>query len=109
MLEKNPALAFPADVYAEGVDQHRGWFQSSLLTALVLEDAAPMRTIVSHGYTVDEKGRKMSKSLGNVIAPAEIIQKLGTDGLRLWVSSISHEGDIVISPTVLANIARGVS
>lgn len=106
VLEKDPALAFPADVYAEGVDQHRGWFQSSLLTSLVIEGSAPMRQIVSHGYTVDEKGRKMSKSLGNVIAPDEIVQKLGTDGLRLWVSSISHEGDIVISPTVVANIAE---
>ncbi len=64
VLEKNPNLHFPADVYCEGVDQHRGWFQSSLITSLVLEDKACTRQIISHGYTVDEKGRKMSKSLG---------------------------------------------
>ncbi len=106
VLEKNPNLAFPADVYCEGVDQHRGWFQSSLLTSLVLEDKACMRQIISHGYTVDEKGRKMSKSLGNVIAPQEIIEKLGTDGLRLWVASVGHDGDLVVSPVVLANVTE---
>ncbi|MBY0110153.1 MAG: isoleucine--tRNA ligase [Candidatus Babeliaceae bacterium] len=106
VLEKNPNLAFPADVYCEGVDQHRGWFQSSLLTSLVLEDKACMRQIISHGYTVDEKGRKMSKSLGNVIAPQEIVEKLGTDGLRLWVASVGHDGDLVVSPVVLANVAQ---
>lgn len=106
VLEKNHALAFPADAYCEGVDQHRGWFQSSLLTSLVLEKEACMRQIISHGYTVDEKGRKMSKSLGNVIAPDEIVQKLGTDGLRLWVSSVGNDGDLVVSPVVLANVAE---
>ncbi len=106
VLEQDPTLAFPADVYCEGVDQHRGWFQSSLLTSLVLEQQACMRRIVSHGYTVDEKGRKMSKSLGNVVAPDEIVQKLGTDGLRLWVASMGNEGDLVVSPVVLANVAE---
>jgi len=106
VLEKRPELAFPADVYCEGVDQHRGWFQSSLLTSLVLEKQACMRQIISHGYTVDEKGRKMSKSLGNVVAPDEVVQKLGTDGLRLWVSSVGNDGDLVVSPVVLANVAE---
>lgn len=106
VLFDNPDLQFPADIYLEGVDQHRGWFQSSLLTALVLEKSAPMKTIMTHGFTVDEKGRKMSKSLGNVTAPQELIDKLGTDGLRLWVSSIGNEGDAVVSPVVLANVGE---
>lgn len=106
VLEKDSDLAFPANVYCEGVDQHRGWFQSSLLTSLVLENTACMRQIISHGYTVDEKGRKMSKSLGNVVAPQEIIDKLGTDGLRLWVASVGHDGDLVVSPVVLAHVAE---
>ncbi len=105
VLEKNPELAFPADVYCEGVDQHRGWFQSSLLTSLVLEKTPSMRQIISHGYTVDEKGRKMSKSLGNVIAPDDIIRTLGTDGLRLWVSSLGNDGDLVVSQVVLDHVA----
>jgi isoleucyl-tRNA synthetase len=104
VLKQNPALAFPADVYCEGLDQHRGWFQSSLLCSLVVNHAAPYRTVITHGFTVDEQGRKMSKSLGNVVAPQQIIDQLGTDGLRLWVSSISFEGDVVVSPTLLTNI-----
>lgn len=97
---------FPADMYLEGIDQHRGWFQSSLLTSLVVEGEPCMRTIVTHGFTVDAKGQKMSKSLGNVIAPLEIIEKLGTDCLRLWVSSIDIEGDAVVSDTLLNNVAE---
>ena len=93
-------------MYVEGVDQHRGWFQSSLLTSLVLEKTACMKAIVSHGYTVDDKGRKMSKSLGNVIAPQQIIDQIGTDGLRLWAASIGNDGDIVMSDTVLKNVAE---
>jgi len=104
VLKQNPNLAFPADVYCEGLDQHRGWFQSSLLCSLVVNHTAPYRTVITHGFTVDEQGRKMSKSLGNVIAPQTMVDQLGTDGLRLWVSSISLEGDVVVSPTVLANI-----
>jgi isoleucyl-tRNA synthetase len=101
-----PDGQFPADLYIEGVDQHRGWFQSSLLTSMALYQKPPMKGIFSHGYTVDEKGRKMSKSLGNVIAPEEIVKQLGTDGLRLWAASISHEGDLVVSQKVLTNVAE---
>lgn len=93
---------FPADLYLEGIDQHRGWFQSSLLTSIILNDAAPMKTIMSHGYVVDAKGHKMSKSRGNVIAPQEVIDKIGTDGLRLWVSSIDYDGEVVISDKLIA-------
>jgi isoleucyl-tRNA synthetase len=97
---------FPADMYVEGVDQHRGWFQSSLLTSMALYEESPMKGIFSHGYTVDEKGRKMSKSLGNVVAPQDIVAQLGTDGLRLWAASISHEGDLTVSPKVLDNVSQ---
>jgi isoleucyl-tRNA synthetase len=97
---------FPADLYLEGIDQHRGWFQSSLLTSVAINNRAPMKNIITHGFTVDEKGQKMSKSLGNVISPEEIIKKIGTDGLRLWVSSIGNDGDAIISEKVLQNIAE---
>lgn len=101
-----PRKEFPADLYLEGIDQHRGWFQSSLLTSMVLEKKACTRAIMTHGFTVDDKGHKMSKSLGNVISPQEIIDKIGTDGLRLWAASIDHEKDAIVSQTVIANVAE---
>jgi isoleucyl-tRNA synthetase len=106
VLSKNPALRYPADVYVEGKDQHRGWFQSSLLTALVLHNSAPMRTIVTHGFTVDEKGRKMSKSIGNVVAPQQMIERLGTDGLRLWASANDFSSEAVVSEILLKNVTQ---
>ncbi len=106
MLYNNPELSFPADIYLEGIDQHRGWFQSALLTGLVLEGQAPMKAIMTHGFTVDEKGQKMSKSLGNVVAPMDVMAQLGTDGLRLWVASVGHEGDAVISDVLLKNVGE---
>ena len=104
VLKANPELAFPADIYLEGKDQHRAWFQSSLLTGMVIEGQAPMKLIMTHGFTVDEKGRKMSKSLGNVVAPQQLIDKMGTDGLRLWVSSLDCSGDAVVSEVLLQNV-----
>lgn len=104
VLKQNPHLAFPADMYLEGRDQARGWFQSSLLTSLALEATPSMKTIVTHGYTVDEKGQKMSKSIGNVVSPQEIIDMMGTDGLRLWASSIDFKDDAVISKQLLQNV-----
>ncbi|HJZ24092.1 MAG TPA: isoleucine--tRNA ligase [Candidatus Babeliales bacterium] len=104
VLSHNKDLGYPADIYLEGVDQHRGWFQSSLLTSLILHEAACTKSIVTHGFTVDAQGRKMSKSLGNVIPPEDLIHKLGTDGLRLWASSIDVEGDAIVSPVLLANV-----
>jgi isoleucyl-tRNA synthetase len=104
VLKHNPNLAFPADIYLEGKDQHRGWFQSSLLTSLVIEDTACMKTIVTHGFTVDEKGRKMSKSLGNVVSPQQMIDTMGTDGLRLWASSIDISGEAVVSDVLIKNV-----
>ncbi|MCL5436944.1 MAG: class I tRNA ligase family protein, partial [Candidatus Dependentiae bacterium] len=106
VLRERPELGFPADLYLEGVDQHRGWFQSSLLTSIMLGCGAPMRGIVTHGFTVDEDGRKMSKSLGNVIAPAQVIETIGTDGLRLWVASVGNDGDAVISDQLIQNVGQ---
>jgi isoleucyl-tRNA synthetase len=106
VLYNNPQQAFPADIYAEGLDQHRGWFQSSLLTSMVLEQESCTKAFLTHGFTVDEKGHKMSKSIGNVVAPDEIIAKLGTDGLRLWAASINYEGDAVVSKQLLDNVAE---
>ncbi len=104
VLLNNPKQAFPADMYLEGKDQHRAWFQSSLLTSVVLEKKAPMKTIVTHGFTVDGQGRKMSKSLGNVVSPQEMVDQLGTDGLRLWASSIDISGEAIVSPLLLDNV-----
>lgn len=104
VLLQRKELGFPADIYLEGSDQHRAWFQSSLLISMVLEDEPAMKLIMTHGFTVDEKGRKMSKSIGNVIAPQEMIDQLGTDGLRLWVSSIDTSGDAVVSQTLIVNV-----
>ena len=104
VLKQNKNLAFPANMYLEGSDQHRGWFQSSLLTSMVLEGEPCTKTIMTHGFTVDKKGKKMSKSLGNVISPQEMIDKLGTDGLRLWVSSLDSSGDAVVSDVLMKNV-----
>ena len=104
VLRKNAALGFPADMYLEGVDQHRGWFQSSLLTSMMYGDTAPFKMVATHGFTVDEKGRKMSKSLNNGVDPQQMMDRLGTDGLRLWASSINLEGDAVVSEIVLNNV-----
>src|SRR5205085_3662947 len=104
VLLKNPDLSYPADVYLEGKDQHRAWFQSSLLTSMILEEKPCMKAIVTHGFTVDEHGKKMSKSLGNVVSPQEMVERLGTDGLRLWAASIDITGDAVVSDILLKNV-----
>lgn len=106
VLDKNPAQAFPANMYLEGKDQYRAWFQSSLLTALVLESVAPMREILTHGFTVDATGKKMSKSLGNVVTPDQIIAQVGTDGLRLWVASCDYDSDPTVSELLLKNVSE---
>ena len=106
VLYDNPELSFPADLYLEGVDQHRGWFQSSLLTSLVVEKEPAMKNIMTHGFIVDSKGQKMSKSLGNVVLPEDIIKKIGTDGLRLWVASIGPDSDPIVSDVLLQNVSE---
>lgn len=89
-----------ADMYLEGSDQHRGWFMSSLMLSVAMKDKAPYREVLTHGFTVDDKGRKMSKSLGNVIAPQEIWDKMGADVLRLWVATNDYTGDIAVSQEI---------
>jgi len=101
VLEKRKDLGFPADLYLEGSDQHRGWFNSSLLTSMAIHDRAPYRMVLTHGYVIDIAGQKMSKSLGNVIAPEKIIQTLGADVLRLWAASIDYRNDINVSDEIL--------
>lgn len=101
VLKENPSLAFPADLYLEGSDQHRGWFNSSLLVSLAVNGAEPYKTVLTHGYVIDIEGQKMSKSLGNVIAPETIIQKYGADILRLWAASSDYRNDINVSEEIL--------
>ena len=96
---------YPSDLYLEGSDQHRGWFQSSLLTSVAMHGTAPYRAVLTHGFTVDEKGRKMSKSLGNVIAPQKVVDTLGADILRLWVAATDYRGEISVSDEILKRMS----
>ena len=98
---KERGLGKPADLYLEGSDQHRGWFQSSLLTGVAIDKAAPYRQCLTHGFTVDEHGRKMSKSLGNGIEPQDIMNKLGADILRLWIASTDYSNEMSLSQEIL--------
>ncbi len=106
VLEKRPQLGLPADLYLEGSDQHRGWFHSSLLAAVGTRDRAPYKTVLTHGFVVDGQGRKMSKSIGNVIAPEEIIRQYGAEILRLWVSAEDYRDDIRISQDILKRLSE---
>ncbi|GMH87402.1 hypothetical protein TrVE_jg12475 [Triparma verrucosa] len=110
VLESRPELHYPADVYLEGSDQHRGWFQSSLLTSVAARNKAPYKTVITHGFVLDEKGYKMSKSLGNVVSPMEVIEggnnqkqkpAYGVDLLRLWVASVDYSGDVRVGDGIL--------
>jgi len=96
-----PEIAGPVDLYLEGSDQHRGWFHSSLLMSEALYERAPYKGVLTHGFTVDDKGRKMSKSLGNVIAPQKVMQTLGADVLRLWVSTTDYANEMSVSDEIL--------
>jgi isoleucyl-tRNA synthetase len=97
---------FPADLYLEGSDQHRGWFHSSLLTASMLDGRPPYKALLTHGFTVDEHGKKMSKSLGNTLAPQKISDTLGADILRLWVASTDYTGELAISDEILKRVTE---
>lgn len=97
-------LPYPSDLYLEGSDQHRGWFQSSLLTAIALGKEAPYKTVLTHGFVVDEVGRKMSKSTGNIMVPEEIVRTKGADILRLWVVASDFEGDMRVGPELLKHV-----
>ncbi len=106
VLQNRPYLSFPADLYLEGADQYRGWFQSSLLTSVATQGTAPYKTVLTHGWVVDGEGRKMSKSLGNGIEPQEIIDQYGADILRLWVASSDYHADIRISKDILKQLSE---
>lgn len=105
VLEKHAELTVPADLYLEGSDQHRGWFQSSLLTSVAMRGHAPYRAVLTHGFTVDAKGEKMSKSRGNVVAPQKVINALGADVLRLWVAATDYSGEMRVSDEILKRTA----
>ena len=106
VLRQRPELDWPADLYLEGSDQHRGWFQSSMLTACATMDRAPYKQLLTHGFVVDGKGQKMSKSIGNVIAPQKINDTLGADILRLWVASTDYSGELAISDEILKRVTE---
>jgi isoleucyl-tRNA synthetase len=106
VLEERKELGVPADLYLEGSDQHRGWFHTSLLTAVAMRDQAPFHSVLTHGYVVDAQGRKMSKSVGNTILPADIVKKYGADVLRLWAVSVDHTDDVSISDEILTRCSE---
>jgi isoleucyl-tRNA synthetase len=106
VLKKRAELDFPCELYLEGSDQHRGWFQSSLITSVCIEGKPPFKSVLTHGFVVDGEGRKMSKSLGNVISPQDIIKDYGSDILRLWVASSDYNEDIRISPETLSRLSE---
>ncbi len=101
VLQQDENLSYPADMYLEGSDQHRGWFHSSILTSVAVNRESPYRQVLTHGFTVDQKGRKMSKSLGNVIAPQKLLKTLGADIVRLWVCSTDYRGEMTVSNEIL--------
>jgi isoleucyl-tRNA synthetase len=106
VTEVDERLSWPADMYLEGSDQHRGWFQSSLLVSVGTRGKAPYRTVLTHGFTVDGQGKKMSKSLGNVVAPQEVIKSNGSEILRLWVSAEDYRDDVRISKEILDRLTE---
>jgi isoleucyl-tRNA synthetase len=106
VMEKRPELGGHADLYLEGSDQHRGWFHSALLTSVALEDRPPYDAVVTHGFVLDGAGRKMSKSLGNVIAPEEVIARHGAELLRLWVAAEDYREDVRISEEILGQLVE---
>jgi isoleucyl-tRNA synthetase len=106
VLTKRPETTWPADLYLEGSDQYRGWFNSSLSTAVATTGKAPYKAVLSHGFTLDGEGRKMSKSLGNVVDPAKVMKQYGADILRLWVASSDYQADFRVSDEILKQIAE---
>ncbi|MCX5748925.1 MAG: isoleucine--tRNA ligase [Candidatus Saganbacteria bacterium] len=110
VLKSDPKVfSWPADLYLEGSDQHRGWFQTSLLTAVAVFKKAPFKAVLTHGFTVDEKGKKMSKSLGNIVDPQTVVREYGADVLRLWVASTDFRNDMAVSRNILKQINEGFS
>jgi isoleucyl-tRNA synthetase len=106
VAKMRPEVTTPGDLYLEGSDQHRGWFHSSLLVSVALYDHAPYKAVLTHGFTIDEKGRKMSKSLGNVIAPQKVFDTLGADVLRLWIAATDYANEMSLSDEILKRVAE---
>lgn len=106
VLKTRPELAWPADLYLEGSDQYRGWYNSSLITGVAVKGQSPYKGILSHGFTLDGEGRKMSKSLGNTVDPNQVCGRLGADILRLWVASVDYQADVRISDGILTQITE---
>ncbi|HAA97038.1 MAG TPA: isoleucine--tRNA ligase, partial [Alteromonas macleodii] len=107
VVDRRDDIPASADLYLEGSDQHRGWFMSSLMSSTAMHGHAPYKEVLTHGFTVDAHGRKMSKSVGNVVAPQEVTNKLGADILRLWVASTDYRGEIAVSDEILKRAADG--
>jgi len=107
VLQRRDNLHFPADLYLEGSDQHRGWFQSSLLASTAMNGVAPYKAVLTHGFTVDAQGKKMSKSAGNVVAPQSVMKDLGADVLRLWVAATDYRGEMNVSDEILKRTSDG--
>ena len=105
VLNRSDELEYPADLYLEGSDQHRGWFQSSLLSSVAMNGVAPYRSVLTHGFTVDAHGKKMSKSKGNVVAPQKVVKNLGADVLRLWVAATDYRAEMSVSDEILKRTA----
>jgi isoleucyl-tRNA synthetase len=106
VLERRPELTKPADLYLEGTDQHRGWFQASLLTGCAIDGRAPYRQLLTHGFVVDGEGRKMSKSVGNTLAPQQVSDTLGAEILRLWIASTDYSGELSLSQEILKRVVE---
>nr|WP_314227873.1 isoleucine--tRNA ligase [uncultured Kingella sp.] len=106
VLKQREELSWPADLYLEGSDQHRGWFQSSMLTGCAAFGRAPYKQLLTHGFVVDQNGRKMSKSIGNVVAPQEVYNEFGADILRLWTAATDYSGDLAISKEILKRVTE---
>ena len=107
VLREREELTDPADLYLEGSDQHRGWFQSSLLTSIAINKRAPYKALLTHGFVVDEKGRKMSKSIGNIITPQDIIKDMGADGLRFWIASADYRYEMTAGKEIFSRASDG--
>ncbi len=105
-LEADERLRSPADLYLEGSDQHRGWFQAALLTSVGARDRAPFKAVLTHGFILDGQGRAMSKSMGNVISPLKLVEKYGADNIRLWAASLNYTNDVSVSEEIMGNVTR---
>jgi isoleucyl-tRNA synthetase len=105
LAQMRPEITAPADLYLEGSDQHRGWFHSSLLTSVAMHGRAPYRGVLTHGFTVDDKGRKMSKSIGNILAPQKLTSTLGADVVRLWIAATDYANEVSVSDEILRRMA----